>query len=122
VVAKPADYAELRARVGALLRRRRWRRGEILRVGDLEIDIRARLVLLAGEPVALTQREFALLVHLAKDPERVFTKSELTTEVWGYPAECSTRTLDSHVCRVRHKLAAHGDRLWLVNVWGVATR
>jgi DNA-binding response OmpR family regulator len=119
VLAKPADYAEVRARLGALLRRRRSRRGEILRVRDLEIDTRARLVLLAGEPITLTQREFTLLVHLAKDPERVFTKAELTAELWGYPEECSTRTLDSHVCRVRHKLAAHGDRSWLINVWGV---
>jgi DNA-binding response OmpR family regulator len=119
VVAKPASYPEVRARVGALLRRRRSRRGEILRVRDLEIDTRARLVLLAGEPITLTQREFTLLVHLAAEPERVFTKAELTAELWGYPAECSTRTLDSHVCRVRHKLAAHGDRSWLINVWGV---
>jgi DNA-binding response OmpR family regulator len=119
VVAKPAGYAELRARVGALLRRRRSRRGEILRVRDLEIDTRARLVRLAGEPITLTQREFTLLVHLAAEPERVFTTAELTAELWGYPAECSTRTLNSHVCRLRHKLGAHGDRSWLVNVWGV---
>jgi DNA-binding response OmpR family regulator len=119
VVAKPASYPEVRARLGALLRRRRSRRGEVRRVRDLEIDTRARLVLLAGEPIALSQREFTLLVHLAGEPERVFTKAELTTELWGYPAECSTRTLDSHVCRVRHKLAAHGDRSWLINVWGV---
>jgi DNA-binding response OmpR family regulator len=119
VVAKPASYPELRARIGALLRRRRARRGEVLRVRDLEIDTRARLVLLAGEPVALTQREFTLLVHLAAEPERVFTKAELTAELWGYPADCSTRTLDSHVGRVRHKLGVHGDRSWLINVWGV---
>ena len=119
VVAKPAGYPELRARIAALLRRRRARRGEILRVRDLEIDTRARLVRLAAEPIALTQRELTLLVHLAAEPERVFTKAELTTELWGYPAECSTRTLDSHVVRLRRKLAAHGDRSWLINVWGV---
>ena len=119
VGAKPAGYPELHARVRALLRRRRSRRGEMLRVRDLEIDTRARLVLLAGEPVSLTQREFTLLVYMAAEPERVFTKDELTTTLWGYPAECSTRTLDSHVGRLRQKLGAHGDRSWLINVWGV---
>jgi DNA-binding response OmpR family regulator len=49
----------------------------------------------------------------------VFTKAELTKQLWGYPAECSTRTLDSHVARVRHKLGVHGDRSWVINVWGV---
>jgi DNA-binding response OmpR family regulator len=119
VVTKAAGYPELRARIAALLRRRRSRRGEILRVRDLEIDTRARLVRLAGEPIALTQREFTLLAHLAAEPERVFTKAELTKQLWGYPAECSTRTLDSHVARVRHKLGVHGDRSWVINVWGV---
>jgi DNA-binding response OmpR family regulator len=119
VLAKPAAYPELRARIGALLGRRRGRRGEVMRVRDLEIDVRARLVLLAGEPVALTQREFGLLVHLASEPERVFTEAELMDQLWGYPVDCSTRTLDSHACRLRHKLGVHGDRSWVLNVWGV---
>jgi DNA-binding response OmpR family regulator len=90
-----------------------------VRVHDLEIDIRARVVRLAGEPVGLTQREFVLLAHLARDPERVFTKTELTRELWGYPEGCTTRTLDSHACRIRHKLGQHGDHSWVRNVWGV---
>jgi DNA-binding response OmpR family regulator len=120
VVAKPFAYPELRARVAALLRRRRPRgAGQVIRVRDLEIDTRTRVVLLAGEAVGVTQREFTLLCHLAAEPERVFTKRELTEELWGYPAECSTRTLDSHACRLRQKLGAHGDRSWVLNVWGV---
>ena len=89
---------------------------------DLEIDVRARLVLLAGEPIALTQREFALLVDLASEPERVFTKAELMDQIWGYPADCTTRTLDSHACRLRHKLGVHGDRSWVLNVPGLRRR
>jgi DNA-binding response OmpR family regulator len=119
VVAKPASYPELHARIRALLQRRRSRTGEVIRVRDLEVDLRARLVLLAGEPIALTQREFALLVHLAAEPQRVFTKAELMEHVWGYPGDCSTRTLDSHACRLRHKLGVHGDRSWVLTVWGV---
>jgi DNA-binding response OmpR family regulator len=120
VVPRSVGYRELRARMGALLRRGRPRRaGEVIRVRDLEIDRRTRVVVLAGEPIALTAREFTLLCHLAAEPERVFTKAELTEELWGYPAECSTRTLDSHACRLRQKLAVNGDRSWVLNVWGV---
>jgi DNA-binding response OmpR family regulator len=120
VVAKATGYPELRARIAALLRRRRHRgSGEVIRVRDLEIDARARMVLLAGEPVGLTQREFALLCHLATEPERVFTKRELIQELWGYPPECKTRTLDSHALRLRQKLGAHGDRSWVLSLWGV---
>jgi DNA-binding response OmpR family regulator len=120
VVPRSVGYRELRARIDALLRRERSRQpGEIIRVRDLEIDRRTRLVLLAGEPVGLTQREFTLLCHLAAEPKRVFTKTELTEELWGYPAECSTRTLDSHACRLRQKLGMHGDQSWVLNVWGI---
>ena len=90
-----------------------------MRVGGLEIDTRARSVRLEGEPVALTQREYALLVHLAADPERVFTKDELLDAVWGHRSFAATRTLDSHACRLREKLARSGDRAWVINVWGV---
>jgi DNA-binding response OmpR family regulator len=76
--------------------------------------------MLAGDPVALTQRGYTLLVHLAREPERVVTKAELTEQLWGYPEGRSTRTLDSHASRLRGKLAKHGDRSWILNVWGVA--
>jgi len=51
----------------------------------------------------------------------VFTKDELLRSIWGYRAAGSTRTLNSHACRLRHKLAARGDR-YIVNVWGVGYR
>jgi DNA-binding response OmpR family regulator len=72
---KPYSYPELRARVAALLRRAELRRRPArLRVGDLEVDSAARVVRLRGEPVDLSQKEFALLRALASDPTRVFTK------------------------------------------------
>jgi len=120
VMAKPFSYPELHARIRALLRHVGVRElGEVIRVGDLEIDTRARLVTLAGEAIGLTQREFVLLSHLAAEPERVFTKDELLRELWGIRDGTTTRTLDSHACRLRTKLAAHGDRSWVLNVWGV---
>jgi DNA-binding response OmpR family regulator len=121
-VGKPFSYPELRARVSALLRRAQGRRGEgRLKVGPLEIDPSSREVTLHGDRIELSQKEFALLRMLAGEPSRVFTKEELLRTVWGFRSLGTTRTLDSHACRLRHKLALHGER-WIVNVWGVGYR
>lgn len=121
-VVKPFSYPELRARIAVLLRRadRRHRLGR-LRVGGLEVDPPSREVTLAGRRIELSQKEFALLRTLASEPTRVFTKEELLRTVWGFRAIGSTRTLDSHACRLRRKLGAQGDR-FVVNVWGVGYR
>jgi DNA-binding response OmpR family regulator len=119
---KPFSYHELVARVRALLRRseRSVRHGR-LRVGTLEIDPAARTALLGGRRLSLSQKEFALLRTLATDPTRVFSKDELLRSLWGFRTNGRTRTLDSHACRLRQKLARDGDR-YLVNVWGVGYR
>ena len=121
-VCKPFSYPELRGRVAALLRRsdRRPTRGR-LRAGELEVDPPSREVRLRGERVFLSQKEFALLRTLVAEPTRVFTKEELLRSIWGYRAMGSTRTLDSHACRLRRKLGVHGER-YVVNVWGVGYR
>ena len=103
-VAKPFAYPELR-----------------LRVGPLQVDPQSRSVLLHDERVELSQKEFALVRILASDPTRVFTKEELLRSVWGFRSLGTTRTLDSHACRLRAKLNARGDR-FVVNVWGVGYR
>ncbi len=119
---KPFSYNELRLRIAALLRRAQERPSEgRLRVGGLELDPVARDVRLHGAAVLLSQKEFALLRQLAAEPTRVFTKSELLRDVWGFRAHGATRTLDSHACRLRQKLSARGDR-FVVNVWGVGYR
>ena len=121
-VAKPFSYGELRRRIEALLRRAGERQGRgRLRVGELEIDPASREVHVRGQRVALSQKEFALLLALAAEPTRVFTKEELLRDVWGFRSLGTTRTLDSHACRLRHKLGAAGDR-FVVNVWGVGYR
>jgi DNA-binding response OmpR family regulator len=121
-VCKPFSYPELRSRVAALLRRSgaRATRG-CLRAGELEVDAASREVRVRGDRVVLSQKEFALLRTLVSEPSRVFTKQELLRSIWGYRAMGSTRTLDSHACRLRHKLGLHGDR-YIVNVWGVGYR
>ena len=122
-VAKPFSYGELRLRLwarscGAHVPRQALGR---LRVGDLEVDPPSREVRLRGRRIALASKEFALLRALATEPTRVFTKEELLRDVWGFRAMGATRTLDSHACRLRHKLGRDGDR-FVINVWGVGYR
>lgn len=121
-VCKPFSYPELRARVAAVLRRAdRRAAGGRMRVGPLEIDPPSREVRLRGALLDLSQKEFGLLRALAAEPTRVLTKEELLRTVWGYRSLGTTRTLDSHACRLRRKLAADGDR-FVINVWGVGYR
>ena len=121
-VCKPFSYAELRHRIAAVLRRSHARRlGGRLRVGDLSLDPASREVRLRGRRIDLSAKEFALLRALAAEPTRVLTKAELLRDVWGFRSLGTTRTLDSHACRLRLKLGADGDR-FVVNVWGVGYR
>ena len=123
VVAKPFSYAELRARIAAVLRRSDTRRGSrILRAGPIAIDVRSREVRVADRPVELSAKEYDLLVTLAGEPTRVFTRAELMRGVWGLQTFGHTRTLDSHAHRLRRKLCGDsGDRL-VINVWGIGYR
>jgi DNA-binding response OmpR family regulator len=118
-ICKPFLYAELLARIRAVLRRADGRpaRG-VLRVRDLTIDPTTRIVRLAGSRIELSAKEFALLHALAVEPTRVYRKQELLRDVWGYLAAGNTRTLDAHASRLRKKLGA-SRRAWVVNVRGV---
>jgi DNA-binding response OmpR family regulator len=122
VVAKPFSYPELRARISALLRRAYERPAHSrIRVGALTIDHRAHQVHVADTPVELSRMEFTLLTHLASEPTRVWTKQELLRDVWQFRSMGRTRTLDSHACRLRNKLATAGGR-YVENLWGVGYR
>jgi DNA-binding response OmpR family regulator len=121
-VGKPFSYGELRLRIAAVLRRTRERRHRgRLRVGALVVDPAAREARLRGTVIELAAKEFTLLRTLAAAPTHVFTKEQLLREVWGFRSLGSTRTLDSHACRLRRKLARDGDR-FVVNVWGIGYR
>jgi DNA-binding response OmpR family regulator len=121
-LAKPFSYAELRGRLGALLRRAGAPRPGRLRVGPLQLDPLTREVRIDGERVHLSKKEFALLRALAAEPARVFTREELLRDVWGFQAPGATRTLDSHACRLRQKLCTNHRLRLVVNVWGVGYR
>jgi len=118
---KPFVYPELRARIGAVLRRRADRRQGLIRIGDLIIDPLQRRVTVHGEDVPLAKKEFALLRVLASDPTRVFAKEELMDQVWGFRDPGRTRTLDSHASRLRRKLDPEYSR-YVVNCWGIGYR
>ena len=118
---KPFQYGELRARIGAVLRRRLHPQDGPSRVGDLVIDPLRRKVLVGDREVPLSKKEFALLRMLATDPTRVFTKQELLDAVWAYKGNQKTRTLDSHASRLRRKLDPEQGR-FVINCWGIGYR
>jgi DNA-binding response OmpR family regulator len=118
-VHRPIVYEELVARIRAVLRRVAPAAGDRLEVGNLVVDRVTRAVALRGEPVHLAGKEFLLLAQLASEPRRVFTKDELLRDIWGFRTHCRTRTLDSHVSRLRSKLCRVPDDRYVVNVWGV---
>jgi len=112
---RPFHYDELVARIRAVLRRVAPPDSEHMTAGEIEIDRPTRRVTVAGRRVVLPSKEYELLVKLASDPQRVFTKDELLRDVWGFRAQARTRTLDSHASRLRRRLAGPYVR----NVWGV---
>jgi DNA-binding response OmpR family regulator len=120
---RPFDYQELVERIRAVLRRVRPREVDVVEAGPVRIDTRTRDVRVANRRVTVSQKEYELLLRLARDPERVFTKAELLHDVWNYRASARTRTLDSHASRLRRKLREAGAPVALVeNVWGVGYR
>jgi DNA-binding response OmpR family regulator len=121
-LARPFLYDELLARMRAVLRRSARGSPDRVRVGELEIDRPTRRVTVAGERVVLPTKEYELLLKLAAEPHRVFTKEELLREVWGFQSLGRTRTLDSHASRLRRKLNSTGRGPFVVNVWGVGYR
>ena len=96
---------------------------ERLVAGPIDVDLRARVVTVRGRAVGLSQKEYELLVRLAAEPDRVFTRDELLRDVWGYPGTARTRTLDVYASRLRRKLRDVDDSCVFVdNHWGVGYR
>jgi DNA-binding response OmpR family regulator len=122
VIRSPFLHAELLARVRALLRRGILSSAGVIQFGALRIDTNAHAATFASTPVHLRRLEYALLVHLARDPGRVYAKEDLLRELWGYQGGGSTRTVDTHACRLRRALAKAGAVGWLIAVRGVGYR
>ena len=123
-VTKPFSPRELVARVRAVLRRRAGAgQSDVLHVGDLTLDIPRMRATRDGQELDLTATEFALLATLARQPGRVFTRSQLLDSIHGVAFESYERAIDAHVKNIRHKLepAPHSPR-YLLTVYGVGYR
>jgi DNA-binding response OmpR family regulator len=124
-VVKPFSPKELVARVRAVLRRTRTaaRGDEVVRAGDVEIDTAKMRVSVGGTQVDLTPTEFQLLATLAREPGRVFTRSQLLDAVHGVAIESYERAIDAHVKNIRRKIEPEpGSPRYVVTVHGVGYR
>lgn len=102
-ITKPFGLAELLARVHAALRRS-GRGADARTFGDVKVDLKARRVVRAGQPVELTSREFDLLRHFLLHPEVALSREQLMQAVWGLDYFGTTRTVDNFIVRLREKL------------------
>ena len=126
-VTKPFSIRELMARVKAIFRRidelqsdRRQDKPPLIRAADLVIDPQKRTVLLSDKTIDLTAKEFDLLLHFARQAGRVFTRSQLLDEVWGYGHDGYEHTVNSHINRLRAKIEANPAQPdYILTVWGV---
>ena len=120
-VVKPYGLRELIARIRAVMRRAAAAGGAggPLRVGELEVDERARRATLDGRELELTPKEFELLAALARDPGAALSRQRLLAEVWQTSWYGSSKTIDVHVAALRRKL---GDPGWIETLRGVGFR
>jgi DNA-binding response OmpR family regulator len=124
-VTKPFSPRELTARVRALFRRLEAREApdERIRVGDLEIDVPRMHVTVDGRSVELTPSEFRVLLTLAKEPGRVFTRGQLLDTLHGVAFESYERAIDAHVKNIRRKIEPdEGPPRYVQTVYGVGYR
>ncbi len=118
----PIQQGELLARIKQAIYRVSGPVGaQLLKVGDLVIDLERYDVLMAGRRVSLTYKEFQLLVMLASNPGRVYTRDVLLSQVWGYDYLGGTRTVDVHVRRLRSKIE-DPDHSFVETIWNVGYR
>ncbi len=123
VLLKPANPAELVARVRLALRRRTNVDAQnLLRCGDLVIDLANYKVTVAGQPVELTYKEYELLRFLMSNPAKVFTREQLLNRVWGYDYFGGARTVDVHIRRLRSKIELRPGDAFIDTVRNVGYR
>jgi DNA-binding response OmpR family regulator len=125
-VTKPFSVLELIARVKAIFRRMDTISDSVaadthrLCIGELDIDPETRTASIGGRNVDLTAKEFDLLLHFARNPGRVYRRSELLDGVWGYGHDGYEHTVNSHINRLRAKIETDSaNPEYIVTVWGV---
>jgi len=121
-IVKPFSPREVVARIKAVLRRAQEQKAEdqnVISFNGLAIDLKSYTVTLRGEPVICTPKEIEILHMLASNPGQVFTREQLLNRVWGYHFAGETRTVDTHIKRIRAKLDSEGLGWSIKTIYGV---
>lgn len=115
---KPFDSKELMARIHAITRRYKSDGSEeaIYRCSELELDLLSRQFKVAGEKVLLTNNEFELLAYFLKNPDRIISQEELSSEVWDIHFDTRTNYINVYISYLRKKIAEHSDRKYIKTV------
>ena len=117
-IPKPFGMMELLARIRAVLRRTGEKKGEVHEYGGIQVYPDSRRVTVNGSEVSLTSKEFDLLTALISQPEKVCTRSQLLSTVWGYISDGESRTVDVHIKTLRQKLGEAGKLIETVRGMG----
>lgn len=124
-IVKPFSNGEVMARARAILRRLNVSKneGKILKYGNLEINLDNYAVFIDDNPVRLTKKEIEILWILSSNVNRVFSRDTLLDKIWGFDFYGDTRTVDSHIKRLRAKLDEYPHTGWEIEtIWGVGYR
>jgi heavy metal response regulator len=119
---KPFAFAELLARLRALMRREPVLLGTTLEVADLSLDTVTRQALRAGQPIALTNKEYALLEYLMRHPNQVLTRTMIAEHVWNFDFDTGTNVIDVHIRYLRRKIDDPYDLKLIQTVRGAGYR
>ena len=119
-IVKPFSLIELEARITAHLRReaRHSFEAQIKFSGDLTIDYSERCLFFADKRLGLAKKEFDIVELLSQNPGQVFDKERIYERTWGYDSEGDSSVVAEHVRRIRTKIAAYTDRVYIETVWG----
>lgn len=120
-VVKPPKYLELLARIESLSRR--TRAAPVIQLGQYEINQDLRTISLLGKPIEMTQKEYELACYMFQKPGKLLSRVHLLEKLWGLNADVDTRTVDTHVSRIRRKLGIGPEHGWqIIPVYGYGYR
>ncbi len=122
-IVKPAKQQELLARLATAVRRASPAGIMVLKLGAYEVDVPRHTLSLQGKAMTLTQKEFDLAVYCFQNPGKLLSRDHLLNKIWGLNTEVDTRTVDTHVSRLRKKLQIDGRHGWKMgSVYGYGYR
>ncbi|MCF8156928.1 MAG: response regulator transcription factor [Rhodoferax sp.] len=122
-VVKPPKPMELLARFENVARRVKPGGLPVLRLGCFEVDVQQHRLSLDGNAITLTQKEFDLSVYLFQSPGKLLSRDHLLNKIWGINTDVDTRTVDTHISRLRKKLQLDGSKGWkLTPIYGYGYR